>query len=124
MWWWCSVVVKTQSAKICLNFNFLKGGGVFCSSQYSKCQDLSKFKLGGGVFCSSQNSSANIWPTFHFREGGVLYQIPEQGVLANLSKNFALPCYFLEGLITDSLSHTTYVETDSDVVEGTHALHV
>ena len=45
--------------------------------------------------------------------GDVLYQIPEQGVLANLSTNFALP---LSGIlcITDSLSHTTYVETNKE----------
>ena len=43
--------------------------------------------------------------------GGVLNQIPEQGVVRNLSTNFALP---LSGsfCITDSLSHTTYVETN------------
>ena len=60
--------VKTQSAKICLNFNFQRGGGV-------------------------------------------LNQISEQGVLRNLSTNFALP---LSGslCITDSLSHTTYVQTN------------
>ena len=70
----CSVPVKTQSAKICLNLNF-RGGGEFCTSQNSKCQDVPKFQFfwgGGGA-------------------RGVLYQIPEQGVLANLSTNFALP---------------------------------
>ena len=57
------------------------------------CQDLPKFQFSGeGVVF-------------------VLYQIPEQGVLTNLSTNFALP---LSGspCITDSLSHTTYVETN------------
>ena len=85
----CSVVVKTLSANIWLDFNWW-GGGVFCSSQNSKRQDLAKFSFGGGE---------------------VLYQIPEQGVLANLSTNFAWP---LSGspCITDSLSHTTYVETN------------
>ena len=39
--------VKTQSAKICLNFNFGGGGGdVKC--QNPKCQDLSKFQFSGG----------------------------------------------------------------------------
>ena len=53
----CSVVVKIQSAKICLNFN---AGGVFYSSQNPKCQDLPKFSFPvGGV------------------GGSVLYQIPE-----------------------------------------------
>ena len=39
-------------------------------------------------------------------------QIPEQGAVRNLSTNFALP---LSGslCITDSLSHTTYVETNN-----------
>ena len=66
-----SWVVKTQSAKICLNFNFQAGGGlflgvkiqtaktclyfnfwggVFLGSKNSKCQDLSKFQLGGGWY--------------------------------------------------------------------------
>ena len=59
---------------------------MFCTSQNSKCQDLPKFQFSLGV-------------------GGVLYQIPEQGVLANLRTNFVLP---LSGslCITDSLSHT------------------
>ena len=63
---------------------------MFLPSQKSKCQDLANFSFPG--------------------KGGALYQIPEQGVLANLSRNFALP---LSGspCITDSLSHTTYVET-------------
>ena len=75
----CTVVVKSQNAKICLNFNF--GGG------------------GGGVVVV-KNQSAKIWPTFHFGGGGC--SVPEQGVLAHLSKTFALP---LSGRpwITDSL---------------------
>ena len=47
------------------------GGGGVQESQNPKCQDLSKFQLGGG--------------------GGVLNQIPEQGVLCNLVKNFWKP---------------------------------
>ena len=83
--------VKTQSAKICLNFNFQSR--VFCASQNSKCQDLPKFQFSQGV------------------GEGVLYQIPEQDILANLSTNFALP---LSGspCIADSLSHTTSVCDD------------
>ena len=67
----CALEVKTQSAKICLNFNIVcvcvcvldskcqdlpifqfggEGGGVVCSgSQIPKCQDLPKFQRGGGV---------------------------------------------------------------------------
>ena len=87
----CVLEVKSQSAKICLNFNFL-GEGV--------CVLEVKFQ------------SAKICLNFNFQRGGegVLNQIPEQGVVRNLSTNFALP---LSGsfCITDSLSHTTYVET-------------
>ena len=57
--WWDAVgvggflfcQVKTQSAKICLNFNFQGGGreGDVLPRQNPKCQDLSKFQfLGGG----------------------------------------------------------------------------
>ena len=38
--------VKTQSAKICLNFN--GGGGGVLESLNPKCQDLHKFQFGGG----------------------------------------------------------------------------
>ena len=42
--------VKTQSAKICLNFNVggWGGGGYSQPSQNSKCQDLPKFQFVGG----------------------------------------------------------------------------
>ena len=42
--------VKTQSAKICLNFNFREWGVL--ESQNPKCQDLPKFQIVGlrGVF--------------------------------------------------------------------------
>ena len=89
---------------------------MFCTSQNSKCQDLPKFQfLGRGMFCISQNSKCQDLPKFQsiFRgRGGVLYQIPQQGVLANLSKNFALP---LSGspCIADSPSH---VETKKGAV--------
>ena len=70
--------------------NHHRRGGVL-ESQKPKCQDLPKFQFSEG--------------------GGVLNQIPQQGVLRILSRNFALP---LSGClcITDSLSHTTYVETN------------
>ena len=44
--------VKTQSAKICLNFNFRGGGGGCSGKSNPKCQDLPKFQFsrgGGGV---------------------------------------------------------------------------
>ena len=64
------------------------------------------------MFWKSKTQSAMICLNFNFQgEGGVLNQIPEQGVLRNLSTNFALP---LSGslCITDSLSHTMYEETN------------
>ena len=59
---------NTQSAKICLNF---KGGGWYSGVKYSKCQDLPKFQFFGG-------------------KGVLLNQIPEEGVLENLVKNFTV----------------------------------
>ena len=46
----CSAVVKTKSAKMCLNFNLRGAGrrGEFCSIQNSKSQDLPKFQFPGG----------------------------------------------------------------------------
>ena len=45
----CSAVVKTKSAKMCLNFHFGAGRrGEFCSIQNSKSQDLPKFQFPGG----------------------------------------------------------------------------
>ena len=70
----CSVVVKTQSAKICLNFNF-EGSGCSIVVKNSKCQDLL-----GEVVCSVlvKTQSAEIWLTFHSRGvGGILDQISE-----------------------------------------------
>ena len=78
--------VKSQRTKICLNFNF----------------------GGGGSLLELKSESAKICLTFNFREGGVVNQIPEQSVVRNLSTNFA----FASQIVTDSLSHTTYVETN------------
>ena len=63
----CSCQVKSQTAKICLNLNF----------------------WGRGCSCQVESQSAKI--CLNLNGGGVQYQIPEQGVLANLSKNVALP---------------------------------
>ena len=53
--------VKTQSAKICLNFNF-GGGGYYLPSQNSKCQDLPKFQFsgGGGGLCPKSGGTFGI----------------------------------------------------------------
>ena len=62
----------------------------------------------GGVLCKLRSEFRK--ESFIFRRGGVLCQIPEQGCSAKIwSKFFGS----LAGwCITDSLSHTTYVETN------------
>ena len=61
--------VKTQSAKICLNFNLGRGGVL--ESQNPKCQDLPKFQFGGGgVVLESQNPKCQDLPKFQFSGGG------------------------------------------------------
>ena len=108
--------VKTESAKICLDFN-LGGGGEWYSlpSQNSKCQDLPRFQFsgggGGGRWYSlpSQNSKCQDLPKFQFwGEGG---SVPRVGALSDfLTKFSTTPASYC---ITDSLSHTTYVETNN-----------
>ena len=83
-----SVTENTQSPKICLNFNFRGGGGVFCNWKYSKSQDLPKFQFSGG--------------------GGILYY--RIGVFCRIWTKFSTTP--AGSCITDSLSHTTYVETN------------
>ena len=50
--------VKTQSAKICLNFNFF-GGGRVLESQNPKCQNLPKFLFSGGG-CSGKSKPKEV----------------------------------------------------------------
>ena len=79
---------------------------MFCPSQNLKCQDLPKFQFPGeGVFCPSQNSKCQDLANFSFRGGGEVCSVPEQGVLANLSKKFALSCHFLETFASQIVSH-------------------
>ena len=77
--------VKTQSAKICLNSNFRGwgGGGVGYSqpSQNSKCQDLPKFQIlggWGGTVSQVKTQSAKFCLNFNFRGGGGGYCQPSQ----------------------------------------------
>ena len=79
--------------------------------QNSKCQDLTKFQFGGGEAGFEKSKLKVPRSDLISIGGGVLDEIPEQVVLADLSTNSALP---LSGspCITDSLSHTTYVETN------------
>ena len=96
---------NTQSTKICLNYHF---GG---ESKYSKCQDLPKVQFLGGCVLESQNTqSAKIWLNF-IGGGGVLEPNPRTGVFWRICSKISgsLACW----CITDSLSHTTYVETNN-----------
>ena len=64
-----SCQVKTQSAKIWPTFHFRWGGGLFCSSQNSKCQDLPKFQFSGILAKMSKNFAmpATFWKALHRR---------------------------------------------------------
>ena len=84
-----SEVVKTQSAKICLNLNFRVG--VLWSSENSKCQDLPKFKLGGGAGGYSgvvKTLSAKICLNLNFRGEGYPGVVKTQSAKICLNLNF------------------------------------
>ena len=104
------ILNKIQSAKICLNFNW----GVSYSSENPKCQDLPKFKFEGrGCSVVVKTQSAKICLNFHFLGGGLFCTKSQNRVFLSIwSKNSAsLDCL----CITDSLSHTTYLETNKFV---------
>ena len=61
----CSVVVKSQSAKICLNFNRGEGCSAVVKTQSAKIWPTFHFRVGG-EFCSSQSQSEK----FNCRGGG------------------------------------------------------
>ena len=67
------------------------------------------FILGGGVFLGK--AGLGLWEQFQFSGGrGVLCKIPEQGCFGEIWSKFSGS---LAGwCITDSLLHTTYVETN------------
>ena len=78
---------KSQSAKICLNFNF-----------------------GGGDILKLKSQSAKISDNFHFRGGGGILKLYFRiGVFCRIWTKFSTTP--TGSCITDSLSHTTYVET-------------
>ena len=136
--------VKTQSAKICLNFNFRgrgrgegRGRGRYSQpSQNSKCQDLPKFQFWGGeggTLSQVKTQSAKIYLNFNFcgEGGGTLSQVKTQSAKICLNFNFRgggctlSPVYELSDFWTkiycaarnllvhhSSLSYTTYVETN------------
>ena len=62
---------KSQSAMICLNFNFWRGG--FWNSKVTKCHDLPKFQFSGGkgVFWNWKVTNCHDLPKFQFSGGGV-----------------------------------------------------
>ena len=63
--WGCSVPVKTQSAKICLHFNFQGGGcSVLVKTQSAKIRPTFHFRGGGGVFCPRTRCSCQFEQTF------------------------------------------------------------
>ena len=110
--------IKTQSAKICLNFNFRGGGGVLksqnpkCqdllkfqflgwvggwgegvlkSQNPKKCQDLLKFQLGGGSVLESQNPKCQDLPKFQFW-WGVFWKVKTQSAKICLNFNWGGQC--------------------------------
>ena len=82
-----SVIENTQSPKIWLNFNF----------------------RGGGYSVIENTQSPKIWLNFNFRGGGgiLYYRI---GVFCRICTKFSTTP--AGSCITDSLSNTTYVETN------------
>ena len=98
------------------------GEGVLWSQnwKYSKCYDLPKFQFFWGERYSGvrteNTQSAKICLNF-IGGGGLWSEIPERGSLENLDTNFAvLGCCTQTCLcITDSLSYTTYVETNDNI---------
>ena len=97
---------------------------MFCvSSDLNSGKKVRVFSLGGGVFCvSSDLNSGKKVRVFHFPGGGgVLCQIPEQGCSAKIWSKFSGS---LAGCcITDSLSHTTYVETNEGFTRVSNESH-
>ena len=58
--------LKSQSAKICLNFNL---GGGYSETEKTKCQDLPKFQFLGG-YSETEKSKCQDVPKFQFLGGG------------------------------------------------------
>ena len=75
--------VKTQSAKICLNFNLGEGGVL--ESQNPKCQDLPKFQFGEGGVLESLNPKCQDLPKFQL---GVFWKVKTQSAKFCLNFNW------------------------------------
>ena len=111
--------MKSQSANISDNFHFRggRGGGVICTWKMTKCQDLPKFQFlgGGGVICNWK-VKVPIFLTIFISGGGgggILYC--RIGVNCRIWTKFSTTQ--AGSCITDSLSHTTYVETNKALLD-------
>ena len=106
-----SVTENTQSPKICLNFNFRGGGGysVLQNRGYS-VEFAPNFRGEGGYSVTENTQSPKICLNFNFQGGGgiLYYRI---GVFCRICTKFSTTP--AGSCITDSLSHTTYVETNN-----------
>ena len=123
------VFLGSQNSKcqVLANFSFSGGwggGGVFFGSQNSKCQVLAKFSFSGGgggagsgqlfigggeVFLGSENSKYQVLANFSLGGGRASLLLKNRVFLAKWAKySGSLACC----CITDSLSHTTCVETN------------
>ena len=100
---------NTQIAKICLNFNF-RGGGVTLEVKTRSAKICLNFNFFGGGVVKTQ--SAKIWLNFSFQGGSLIWNSRE-GLSGEFGHKFTVhteTCL----CITDSLSHTTYVETNKN----------
>ena len=103
-------ILKSQSAKMSDNFLFLGGRG-YSETEKSKCQDLWQFSFsgGGGVFWNWKVKVPRSLTIFIWGGGGILKLYFRIGVFCRIwTKISTTPA---GSCITDSLSHTTYVET-------------
>ena len=100
---------KLQSAKISLSFNFGGGGILQMKSQSANISDNFHSGGGGGIL-QLKSQSAKISDNFHFRGGGGGILYCRIGVNCRIWTKFSTTP--AGSCITDSLSHTTYVETN------------
>ena len=85
-----------------------------------------KFFIGGGGYFGVNFGHLKS-EVFHWGGGGALWsEIPERGFLENLDKNllFEVNCTETCLCITDSLSHTTYVETKKLLISSQRNPHI
>ena len=68
--WGGILKLKSQSAKICPNFNFREGG--YSETEKSKCQDLPTFQFLGG-YSETEKLKCQDLPKFKFSGGGGVF---------------------------------------------------